>query len=139
MSNAKSPVEGLKASEAKKGRLGARPPIPYVPLTDLIEKREGEQIKVKMQDGTNFSMAAFVSGTSEDYLVHVIAVLRIIQKKGLPKKSSLPSWRSLQSGRKWRPICKFWPTRPRKPRDSAWLPWSSTKAYSRQKEARPLL
>jgi hypothetical protein len=30
-SNAKSPLEGLKASECKKGKLGARPPIPYIP------------------------------------------------------------------------------------------------------------
>jgi hypothetical protein len=78
MSSTKSLIEGLKVSEAKNGRPGVRPPIPYVPLTDLIKKREGEQIKVKMPDGTNFAMAAFVSGTSEDYLVHVIAVLRII-------------------------------------------------------------
>ncbi len=50
---------------------------------DLIEKQETEQIKVKMPDGTNFGMAAFAYGTNEDYLVHDIAVLRIIKKKGL--------------------------------------------------------
>jgi hypothetical protein len=36
-----------------------------------------------MLDGTNFGMAAFTYGTNEDYLVHVIAVLQIIEKKGL--------------------------------------------------------
>jgi hypothetical protein len=82
-SSLKSPPEGLKASECKKGKLGAQPPIPYVPLTDLIEKQQGEHIKVKMPDGTNFSMAAFTSGTNKDYLVHVITVLRIIKKKGM--------------------------------------------------------
>ncbi len=36
-----------------------------------------------MPDGTNFAMAAFVYGTNEDYLIHVIAVVCIIKKKGL--------------------------------------------------------
>jgi hypothetical protein len=36
-----------------------------------------------MPDGTNFSMAAFTSGTNKDYHVHVIAVLHIIEKKGM--------------------------------------------------------
>ncbi len=36
-----------------------------------------------MPDGTNFGMAAFMYGTNEDYLVHVIAILQIIEKKGL--------------------------------------------------------
>ncbi len=36
-----------------------------------------------MPDGTNFLMTAFAYGTNEDYLVHVIAVLRIIKKKGM--------------------------------------------------------
>jgi hypothetical protein len=95
----KSPVEGLKASEAKKGKPGARPPIPYIPPTNLIEKREGEQIKVMMPDGTNFAMAAFVSGTSKDYLVHVIAVLPIIEKKGLAKEIK-QAWLALPPFRK---------------------------------------
>jgi hypothetical protein len=67
-SNAKSPPEGLKASKAENWKSGARPPIPYVPPNNLIEKREGEKIKVKMPDGTNFYMAAFTSGTNKDYL-----------------------------------------------------------------------
>jgi hypothetical protein len=63
-SNAKSPLEGLKATKCEKGKSGARPPIPYIPPTNLIKKQEGEQIKVKMPDGTNFSMAAFTSSTN---------------------------------------------------------------------------
>jgi hypothetical protein len=81
-SNLKSPLEGLKASECEKGKLGLQPPIPYVLPTNLIKKREGEQIKVKMPDGTNSSMAAFTSSTNKDYLVHIIAVLCIIKKIG---------------------------------------------------------
>jgi hypothetical protein len=79
----KSPLEGLRASECKKGKSGVRLPISNGPPTDLIKKQEGKQIKVKMPDGTNFCMAAFTSGTNEDYLTHVIAVLQIIEKKGM--------------------------------------------------------
>jgi hypothetical protein len=80
-SNLKSPPEGLKPSEYKKGKSVACPPIPYVLPLDLIKEREPEQIQFKMPNGTNFGMAAFVYGTNKDYLVHVIAVLRIIEKK----------------------------------------------------------
>jgi hypothetical protein len=98
-SNTKSPLEGLKASKAEKGKLGTRPPIPYVPLNNLIKKREGEQINVKMPDGTIFSMATFTSGTNEDYLVHVIAVLRIIEKKGMAEEIKA-AWLALPAVRK---------------------------------------
>ncbi len=36
-----------------------------------------------MPGGTNFQMATFAYGTNEDYFVHVIAVLRIIEQKGM--------------------------------------------------------
>jgi hypothetical protein len=82
-SNLKFPPEGLKPSECKKGKSVARSPILFVPPLDLIKKQEIEQIKVKMPNGTNFGMAAFAYGTKEDYIVHIITVLRIIKKKGL--------------------------------------------------------
>jgi hypothetical protein len=44
--NLKSPPEGLKNAKCKKGTPPVRPSIPYVPPTDLLEKRETEQIKV---------------------------------------------------------------------------------------------
>ena len=81
-SNLKSPPEGLKNSECKKGKLVARPPISYVPPVDLHKKQEPEQIKVKMLDGTNFQMAAFGYGANKEYLVHIIAILCVIEKKG---------------------------------------------------------
>ncbi len=98
-SSAKSPPESLKASKCEKRKSGARPPIPYVPPTDPIKKREEEQIKVKMPDGTNFSMAAFMSGTNEDYLVQVIAVLWIIKKKGMAEEIKA-AWLALPAVRK---------------------------------------
>jgi hypothetical protein len=62
-------------------------------------KQEGEQIKVKMPDGTNFSMATFTCGRNKDYLVHVIAVLRIIKKKGLAQEIKA-AWLALSATRK---------------------------------------
>ncbi len=82
-SNLKSPPEGMKNSECKKEKLVAQPPIPYVPPIDLLKKQEPEQIKVKLPDGTNFQMAAFGNGNNEEYLVYVIAILRVIEQKGM--------------------------------------------------------
>jgi hypothetical protein len=58
-----------------------RPPIPYVPPTDLHEKRETEQIKFELPDGSKFQMPTYGSGNNEEYLVHVIAVLRLVEQK----------------------------------------------------------
>jgi hypothetical protein len=74
-SSLKSPPEGLKNAECKKGMLPVRPPIPYVPPTDLHEKRETEQIKVELPNGMKFQMPTYNSGNNEEYLVHVIAIL----------------------------------------------------------------
>ncbi len=73
--NLKSPPEGLKNAECEKGTPPARPPIPYVPPTDLLKKRETEQIKVELPDGTKFQMPTYGSGNNKEYLVHIIAVL----------------------------------------------------------------
>jgi hypothetical protein len=80
-SNLESPPEGLKNAKCEKGKLIAQPPIPCVLPLELHKKQETEQIKVKMPDGTNFQMAAFGYGNNEEYLVHVIAILRIIKQK----------------------------------------------------------
>jgi hypothetical protein len=85
-SNLKSPLEGLKNAECKKGMLPVRPPIPYVPPTDLHEKWETEQIKVKLPNGMNFQMPTYGSGNNKEYLVHVIIVLRLVEQKGTAAK-----------------------------------------------------
>ncbi len=82
-SNLKSLLEGLKNSECKKGKSVAWPPTPYVPPLDLHKRQETKQIKVKMPDGINFQIAAFAYGNIKDYLIHVIAVLSIIELKGM--------------------------------------------------------
>jgi hypothetical protein len=106
-SNLKSPPEGLKPLECKKGKSVARPPIPYVPPLDLIKKGETQQIKVKMPNGTNFGMAAFVYGTNKDYLIHVIAFLHIIEKKGLASEIKVAWDAILEVRREMKPYFLF--------------------------------
>ena len=87
MSASSKVPEGLKDSECEKGNLGARPPIPYVPPTDLLQAKENsDSIKLKLLDGTVISMTIFAKGNPEEYLQHVIAVLRLINQKGLDTK-----------------------------------------------------
>jgi hypothetical protein len=81
-SNLKSPLEGLKNAKCKKGMPPVRLPIPYVPPTDLHEKRGIEQIKVELPNGTKFQMPTYGSGNNKEYLVHVIAVLQLVKQKG---------------------------------------------------------
>ncbi len=81
-SNLKSPLEGLKNAKCEKSTLPVRPPIPYVLPTDLLEKWETEQIKVKLPDGTKFQMPTYGSGNNEEYLTHVIAILCLVKQKG---------------------------------------------------------
>jgi hypothetical protein len=79
--------KGLKDSECEKGNLGARPRIAYVPPTDLLQAKENlDAIKLKLPDGTIISMKIFAKGNPEEYLQHVIAVLHLINQKGLDTK-----------------------------------------------------
>ncbi len=77
--NLKFPPEGLKNAKCEKGTPPVRPPIPYVPPTDLLEKREMEQIKVELPNWTKFQLPTFGSGNNKEYLVHVIAALHLVK------------------------------------------------------------
>jgi hypothetical protein len=82
----KSP-DGLKDAECKKGQLSHRQPIPYVPVVDIITHKEETQLfKVKLPDASHLSMLIYSHGNNEEYLAHIVVVLRIIEQKGLPKK-----------------------------------------------------
>jgi hypothetical protein len=84
MSASSKMPKGLKDSEYEKGHLGNRPPVLYVPPTDLLQTKDSsETLKVKLADGTFFSMSIFAKGSPEDYLQHIIAVLRLVDQKGL--------------------------------------------------------
>ncbi len=82
----KSP-NGLKDAECKKGQLSHRLPIPYVPVVEVVTPKEEPQLyKVKLPDASHLSIQIYSRGNNEEYLAHIVAVLRIIEQKGLPKK-----------------------------------------------------
>jgi hypothetical protein len=82
----KSP-DGLKDTECKKGQLSHWPPIPYIPVVDIIMPKEEPQVfKIKLPDASHLSMLIYSCGNNEAYLAHIFAVLRVIDQKGLPKK-----------------------------------------------------
>jgi hypothetical protein len=79
--------DGLKDAECKKGQLSHQPPIPYVPVVDIVMPKEEPQIfKIKLPDASHLSMPIYSHENNEEYLVHIVAVLRVIKQKGLPKK-----------------------------------------------------
>jgi hypothetical protein len=81
--NEKSPAEGLKDSECKRGAIANRPPIPYVAPVDPYEKQVKTEIKVKLPDGTNYQMVPFCAGSNEEYVNYIIAMIQLIQQKDL--------------------------------------------------------
>jgi len=81
--NVKGTQEVLKDNECERGNVVNRPPILYVPPVDPHKKRDTEQIKVKLPDGTHFQMSAFWARNNEEYIEHVISVLRILDQKGI--------------------------------------------------------
>ncbi len=82
----KSP-NGLKDTECEKGQLSHRLPILYVPVVDVVMPKEEPQLyKVKLPNASHLSVPIYSRGNNEEYLAHVVAVLCIIEQKGLPKK-----------------------------------------------------
>jgi hypothetical protein len=82
----KSP-DGLKDAECKKRQLSHRPPIPYVPVVDIVTPKEEPQVfKIKLPDTSHLSMPIYSHGNNKEYLVHIVAFLQVIEQKGLPKK-----------------------------------------------------
>ncbi len=54
------------------------PPTDLLPATSKIET-----IKIKVSDGSTVSMKIFTVGSPEEYLSHIVAVLHLIDRKGL--------------------------------------------------------
>jgi hypothetical protein len=82
----KSP-DGLKDTECEKGQLSHWPPIPYVPVIDIVMPKEEPQIfKIKLPDASHLNMPIYSRGNNKEYLAHIVAVLWVINQKGLPKK-----------------------------------------------------
>ncbi len=67
--------------------LSNRLPIPYLPVADIVTPKEEPQVfKVKLPDGSHLSMRIYSCRNNKEYLARIVAVLRIIDQKGLPKK-----------------------------------------------------
>jgi hypothetical protein len=82
----KSP-DGLKDAECKKGQLSHQPPIPYVPVVDVITPKEEPQLcMVKLPNASHLSISIYSRGNNKECLAHVVTVLCIIKQKGLPNK-----------------------------------------------------
>ncbi len=56
-------------------------------MIDIVKPKEKPQIfKIKLPDTSHLSMPIYSHGNNEEYLAHIVAVLRVIDQKGLPKK-----------------------------------------------------
>ncbi len=87
MSTKLKSTDMLKDVECEKGQLAQRPPIPYVPVVNLVTPKEDPAVlKVKLPDDSHISVPIFSRGNNEEYIAHIVAVLRIIEQKGLCKK-----------------------------------------------------
>ncbi len=57
----------LKDVECKKGQLAQRPPIPYVPVLDLVTPKEDPAVlKVKLPDDSHISVPNFSRGNNKE-------------------------------------------------------------------------
>jgi hypothetical protein len=82
----KSP-DGLKDAECEKGQLSHWLPIPYILVVDIVTPKEEPQVfKIKLPDASHLSMPIYSRGNNEEYLAHIVVVLRVIKQKGVPKK-----------------------------------------------------
>ncbi len=87
MSTNKSVPEGLKNQECKKGNRKKRPPIPYVPIVNVVQEAisKGKEYtyKIKLPDKTEFSVPIWDTGTQEAFLIHVQQAKSACKRKGL--------------------------------------------------------
>ncbi len=82
----KSP-DRLKDAECKKRQLSHWPPIPYVPVLDIVTPKEDPQVfKIKLSNVSHLSMPIYSRGNNEEYLAHIVPVLQVIEQKRLPKR-----------------------------------------------------
>ncbi len=56
-------------------------------MVDVVTPKEDPAVlKVKLPNDSHISVPIFSRGNNEEYIAHIVAVLRIIEQKGLPKK-----------------------------------------------------
>jgi hypothetical protein len=87
MSTTLKAPNGLKNSKCKKGQLGNQLPIPFFAEMDIQMTREEPQVmKVKLTNDFHLNIPIYSHGNTKEYLMHIVAVLRIINQKGLDAK-----------------------------------------------------
>jgi hypothetical protein len=87
MSLLKSVPEGLKPRECKYTKLREPPPVPYVPTNDEVQEEVAKlrnlKIKTTIEKDTTLNFPVWhKNGTCEAFLMHVMAVLDGIKKRG---------------------------------------------------------
>jgi hypothetical protein len=56
-----------------------------------MPKEEPQVFKIKLPDVSHLSMPIYSRGNNAEYLAHIVAVLQVIEQKGLPKKCQVLS------------------------------------------------
>ena len=87
MSLEKSVPDGLKPQEYERLCLDEPPPVPCVPVKDEVQeevsKMRNLQIKTLLEKDTTLNFPVWhKNGTREAFLMHVMAVLDAIKKRG---------------------------------------------------------
>jgi hypothetical protein len=87
MSLAKSVPDRLKPCKCKCTKLHEPPPVPYIPKKDEVQeevaKLKNLQIKTLLEKDTTLNFPVWLkNGTREAFLMHVMAVLDAIKKRG---------------------------------------------------------
>ncbi len=83
MSTTLKSFDRLKDAGCKKGQLSNRPPIPYVPVVDILTPKEDPQVyKVKLPDNSHINMHIYSRGNNKEYHTLIVSVLRFINQRG---------------------------------------------------------
>ncbi len=86
MSLAKLVPDDLKNRECKSSRLREPPPVPYMPeknkVQETVSLMKGLQLKTSIGKDTTLHFFVWNSGTKEAMLMHVMATLDAIKKRG---------------------------------------------------------
>jgi hypothetical protein len=86
MSLTKLVPDGLKPQGCERLRLHEPPPVPYVPKKDEVQgavsSMKGLQLKTLIDKDTTLNFFVWNSGTKEAMLMHVMATLDAIKKRG---------------------------------------------------------
>ncbi len=87
MSLSKSVPEGLNPRECKRTKLREPPPVPYIPKKDKVREEVAKlcqrQINTSLEKDTTLNFPLWQeNGTREAFLMHVMAVLDAMKKRG---------------------------------------------------------